>query len=345
MSAPAADALPPGRSIEVVRDEIGDELADELVDFWVDRGALHAEAIARERVGAVVCVLRGPRGEIEAVSSPYPQRVEALGGRLLWVYRSFAPSPAARAAFEPMLDAAAKSLEGDYAGGDSSPWGLCVIGGEPPAGVDPEAVHWPRSGLMLAGFTARGEQIRVRYFEDPTKPSPDYPLTRGYEITPRAEAEGLEPARIADLWLAEDALSPAEAGRRVQEVCMVGRGPEGELAGVSTAYLAYNERLRSPMWHVRVFSGSRHRKSRLGTHLNIRTREHLIDRYRSGADRRAPGIVLEIEELMFERQFPWAVWPINHFTFIGVNPNGAHVRVYWFEGARLGPGELKANPE
>ena len=51
--------------------------------------------------------------------------------------------------------------------------------------------------------------------------------------------------------------------------------------------------------------------------------------------------MLEIEELMFERQFPWAVWPINEFTFIGVNPGGAHVRVYWFEGA---PGGLGAQP-
>lgn len=93
------------------------------------------------------------------------------------------------------------------------------------------------------------------------------------------------------------------------EVELVALAPDGGLAGVSTAYFSYNERLRSQMWHVRVFV--------------------------AGVDTRGPGIVLEVESLVLERRFPWAVWPITEFVFIGKTPSGAYVRVFWFPGATV----------
>ena len=240
MTEAAPDALPGGHSIDVVRGRIDDRLANELVDFWTAHNALDA-ASARKRVDEVVCVLRRPDGGIAAVNSPYRDRVEALGGRLLWVYRSFAPSDAAQAAFEPMFAAAAESLGADYAGGGETPWGLCYTGPAPSTAAA-EDVRWPASGLMLAGFTAAGEQIRVRYFDDPTAPS-EYPLKHRLLDRAASRAAAIEDQRIIDLWTAEGALPPAEAERRVAEVCMVGLSPAGELAGLSTAYLA---RQRAP---------------------------------------------------------------------------------------------------
>lgn len=341
MAETAPHALPDGYAIDVVRGTVDQELADELVAFWTDHRALSEEA-ARRRAPEVICVLRGPEGAITAVNSAYEDRVEALGGRLLWVYRSFAATDAARAAFESMFSAAAESLGGDYRGGESTPWGLYLLGGDPPPGTDPALTVWPVSGLILAGYTEAGSQIRVRYFPDPTAPPfrtpSEYPMDSDVEILPIAETDLVSESDVVDFWRAHKALPPREAERRAAEVCTVGLTPQGELAGLSTAYLAHNERLRTQIWHVRVFVGEAHRKGRLGTHLNIAAREYLMGRYLDGVDTRAPGIVLEIEELMFERQFPWAVWPINGFTFIGLNPNGAHVRVSWFPGSRVGPG-------
>jgi hypothetical protein len=39
-----------------------------------------------------------------------------------------------------------------------------------------------------------------------------------------------------------------------------------------------------------------------------------------------------------------AVWPLTGYTFIGDNPLGAHIRVRWFDGARIPPPHSTAAP-
>ena len=89
------------------------------------------------------------------------------------------------------------------------------------------------------------------------------------------------------------------------------------------------------MWHIRTFVGRDHRRGALGTLLLRGTRQHLEQRFVSGADIRAPGIMLELENPEVKRAKNEAVWPPGmRWTFIGENARKDHIRVCYFPGAR-----------
>ena len=165
----------------------------------------------------------------------------------------------------------------------------------------------------------------------------EYRLKRDYRIEPIAESEAVGSGDVVELWVREQALSPERARRRAAEVCLVGTTAGGELCGVSTAYLAPNAQLRLGLWHIRAFVAEAHRASNLATQLLWRTRIHLNERFTSGADTRAPGAMIEVENEALKRLFPEALWQPTMFTYIGNNARGDHCRVHWFEGALLPP--------
>jgi hypothetical protein len=152
-------------SVEVVRGRVDEELAVAIADFWVQRGLLAPEA-ARERLGQVVCVLRGSRGEVLGVNSAHAANVPMVGGRLFWNYRAALGEGTGDEEFFAMLGACFDTLADEFAAAAVGPVGLCVL-------VDdvamlernPEAI-WPGVGFLHAGFAPDGAQLRLRYFED-----------------------------------------------------------------------------------------------------------------------------------------------------------------------------------
>lgn len=158
-------------------------------------------------------------------------------------------------------------------------------------------------------------------------------VREGYRIEHRSQA-GVAPDSIVGMWVAAGVLSEQQAERRVEEVCMVAVEEDGgDLAGVSTIYLQWNEQLQAELWYGRVFVAEQHRSGLLATRLMLATRIHLSDRFRSGDDVRARGLFIEVESERLKRAFPEGAWP-THFTFVGVNRRGDHCRVHWFPGAR-----------
>jgi len=140
---------------------------------------------------------------------------------------------------------------------------------------------------------------------------------------------------VIRLWTSEAGLPEQEARRRVSEVVRVATDGSGGLCGISTAYVARQEQLELPMWHIRAFVSDAHRAGNLASNLLLAVRLHAIDEHASGRRTDAPGAVVEVENTLVERRFPQAIWPYNNFAFIGVTPAGAHLRVFWFEGARI----------
>ena len=163
----------------------------------------------------------------------------------------------------------------------------------------------------------------------------DYRLVR-FEDTP--EVGG---ADVLDFWQREDALPAGKDGRdRLHEVSVIALDGGGRVAAVSTAFVRRNERLRSEMWHLRVFVGRDHRGSPLAALIVAENSKHLEDRFAAGDETRAPGLLMEIENLEQKSARTDAVWaadwaPRIRFTFIGENERGDHVRVHWFAGARI----------
>ena len=107
----------------------------------------------------------------------------------------------------------------------------------------------------------------------------------------------------------------------------------GRLAGVTTRYLQHNDQLRMDLWYIRAFTAQAHRKSAIATALAVRGREWLEQRFVSGQDTRAAGLIYEVESELLKRIFPNAIWKPADVLFIGENDQGAHVRVHYFAGA------------
>lgn len=158
-----------------------------------------------------------------------------------------------------------------------------------------------------------------------------------YRIELFAEQDTVGPQDVIELWTSESALAPAEAERRVSELLVVAIDPNHRPAGVSTTYLDFSEQLRADLWHTRVFVATAHRQSGLAIELARRARDHLVERFATGADQRGIGVLFEVESEILKRFIPQAVWPHTQFVFIGENARGDHLRVYYFPGA-LAPG-------
>ena len=99
-------------------------------------------------------------------------------------------------------------------------------------------------------------------------------------------------------------LGPEEARRRVSEILLVATDAEQRLAGVCTAYLQYNQQLRAEMWYFRAFVASAHRQFNLAVTLALEGRDHLVNRYVSGEDRRGLGIIFEVENRGLQTSVP-----------------------------------------
>ena len=163
-----------------------------------------------------------------------------------------------------------------------------------------------------------------------------------YRLLRFADAPSVDDEAVLAFWEREGALPPGDRGRdRLAEVSFVAIDYDEALVAVSTAYLHGSERLRTQMWHLRAFVGVDHRRSSLAARLVRENREWLETAYVAGEETRAPGILMEVEspELKSWRDAVWAVdWSTGkHYTFIGENEKGDHLRVYYFTGATLPP--------
>jgi len=333
-----------GGSIEVVRGALGDERAQGILSFWSSRGALEGEA-ARQRLNEVVCVARDGAGEIAGVNSAHAEEIP-LVGRRFWRYRSFLPEGGeelASAMFKTAFDALGEGFDPDVPG----PVGLCVtVSDRAEMENRPEAV-WPVEELFFAGYVDEGSQLRLRYFWNAKiGPGPDdsptleatkdetYPVGDDYRVLPFADSP-ITPDDVLELWARETGIPDADARQRVHQVQLVAVNRDDALAGVSTAYIQRNAQLGMDCWHYRTYVAVADRHSNLAAHLALAVRDRLEELFVSGEDTRAAGIVMEIENPGLRSYFNRALWLPLNFTFIGDAPNGAHVRVHYFPGARV----------
>lgn len=155
-----------GFSIETVKGRLDDGLAAELLAFWTGQGAL-TEQQGRERLPQVLAVLRDAGGAIVGVNSAVTALVPQLGNQSLDQYRSLlAPDAALPANREAMLLHALQLLATSREAGERpESLGMLVLVPDPALQQAWPAAIWPKSGLMHAGYTADGVQLRVRYYE------------------------------------------------------------------------------------------------------------------------------------------------------------------------------------
>jgi hypothetical protein len=337
-----------GGTIEVVRGQLSGERADQVLRFWSREGVLEGSA-AEERLAQVACTLIDDTGEIAGVNSVFAADVPLIGGRRFWIYRSFLV-PSASGAEVEMTNAAFTALEREFESNRSGPIGLCLLVPDPTE-HGPEAI-WPETQLMYAGYLEDGTQVRVRYFPDaaigpgvPDSPTRSESQQRGAPIEQRYrlgvfdETDAVGYDDVLALWEREGVVSHAEAERRVHEVFLVAIDEAEGVVGLSSLYLVRNRQLRMDLWSYRIFVAHAHRAGNLALRLAVEGRDLLEQRFVSGEDKRAAGIVYEVEHEGLSRHFNRALWPRAEVTFIGESDSGNHVRVRYFRGALAPPPE------
>lgn len=326
-----------------MRGRLEPRTAEPLIEFWAEQGALFGER-ARRRLSEVACVLRD-EGRVAGACSVAPAEFALIGGRRFWIYRSLLPGDADEYA-EAMVRATFETLEAEFAGEPESPIGLCLLIDEAERRRRSSAVEWLDPWMLYAGYLQDGRQVRIGYFDDASitrggghaQPMPmqlggGWALEGGHRVGLFAEQDTITPGDVTEMWVREGALPPEEARRRVDEVMTVATDADGRLAGVNTAYLQRSDQLRADMWHLRTFIPTAHRRFDLATVVALLSRDELSRRYFSGEDRRALGMLFEVQHEGWKRLGHMARWLPTDFTFIGENPRGDHVRVHYFPGA------------
>jgi hypothetical protein len=171
--------------------------------------------------------------------------------------------------------------------------------------------------------------------DDPSTAAPDR-RDRDVRMVEPAAA-GIDDAALVDVWTREAGLSLDMARQRLSEVLLVAVDAQGELVGISTAYLQRNEQLGLTMWYFRAFVRAPYRGGATALRLARTGRDLLADRFASGQDDRAPGMIFEVQHRGLQRRFDHAVWPRTGFVYLGQDQRGVPVRVFFFPGrARAG---------
>lgn len=166
---------------------------------------------------------------------------------------------------------------------------------------------------------------------------PAFALGSSYRVDVFAEQTVVDERAVLDLWAREGVVIPEGPERRVAQVLIVATTTAGELAGLSTTYLAHNKQLRMNLWHLRTYVAVAHRMSNVSLALGRLARDHLSRRFVTGEDSRAAGLIYEVENEDLKRLVNYANWATSGFRFIGENRRGAHVRVHYFPGAQAPP--------
>ncbi|MBN1366038.1 MAG: hypothetical protein JW976_14620 [Syntrophaceae bacterium] len=140
---------------------------------------------------------------------------------------------------------------------------------------------------------------------------------------------------IVDFWLAHGALTREQAEERVKQVFCVIRDSSDKIVGVSTVYIKYNERLENSFYYYRSFVAPEHRQESLARNLLKFTRDDLNKAFVEGVITRCIGMMVEVENEYLKKNHNEGIWPDVDFVYIGKNNRGDHVRLFYFEGARI----------
>lgn len=141
---------------------------------------------------------------------------------------------------------------------------------------------------------------------------------------------------LVAFWLAEGALDdPDVAAKRAEQVTCIGREADGSIWGVGTALLQVLPQLGQPTYACRqFFSASRRGKGQMMAFFAV-VRDTLELYNHALEEPESIGILLEVQNDMLSSRYQLAYEPEADAYFIGYSPRGHHLRVVYFDGARL----------
>jgi hypothetical protein len=319
-----------------VRGRLSDELAGEIKGFWARHGALTGEA-AERRLPEVIAVLRDAGGAVVGVNSAEETSLAHIGDLPFFVYRWFVAAEASTADLARFLSVAFDALDAELSAAGGGPIGLCVLA-RPDGAItaEPLAPRWPETGLVYAGYTTDGRQVRLRHFAHATLhfSLEHWPLDAGYRIEP-FDASELDEDDILAFWRRERAIPDEEAQRRVAEVLQVARHDSGEIAGVQTAFIQRIDLVGMDLWYTRGFVAESHRLSNVAAHFGFQGFDLLERRFVTGQDRRAQGIGFDMQHPGLRASHPEAELTVVNASLVGFTKPDCPLYVRYFPGVSV----------
>jgi len=142
---------------------------------------------------------------------------------------------------------------------------------------------------------------------------------------------------VLRIWSQAGGPTGDRAIERLKQVVFVVRNAEGSVVGISTAFKVYVKQLRNYFYAVRLMLIPDYRIPGLTSKLLVLTRDYLELIHTRDTTDRAIGLITLVENQRIKENLNEAVWPASGMVYIGNSPEGHHIRVYYFKGARITP--------
>lgn len=141
-------------------------LEEELVAFWRDNDAIPDEALARRRAAQAVCVVRDENGALRGVATAAIRVMPRLRQPMYYYRMFFSPALRGHRQFLPTFLHAKKILQEHNASlGEPESLGLLLELENGKLGTAYPHAHEPDFDATFIGYSPRGLQLRVSYFE------------------------------------------------------------------------------------------------------------------------------------------------------------------------------------
>jgi hypothetical protein len=159
--------------------QVSPELQAELVEFWASHKAIAQPGIAAARAGQAVCIGRDGEGRIVAVGTAIVRVLQRLRQPMYYYRQFFAPDFRGQGQAIPFYNNARRILQA-YNAALPAPESLGVLLELESALLDTryQQVHIAAAESTFIGYSPRGLQLRVSYFEGARLFAPVRPAQR-----------------------------------------------------------------------------------------------------------------------------------------------------------------------
>ena len=141
---------------------------------------------------------------------------------------------------------------------------------------------------------------------------------------------------IINFWLHVRALQTRkEAEDRVDQVIFIIRYTNNNIIAVSTVFKQFNKQLNNNFYYFRCFVSREHRRNNLSAVLIVNARDFLNESFITKTNTDVIGMFLVIENEMLKKKRNQAILPYSKCVFVGKNERGDHLRVCYFDDARI----------
>lgn len=140
---------------------------------------------------------------------------------------------------------------------------------------------------------------------------------------------------MLSFWKAHRGPVGDEAAERLKQLVFVVRDESGAIVGASTAFKAYVKQLRNYFFIFRLMIAPECRIPGLTSKLLVLTRDLLESICGEEVPDTPIGLLTLVQNEKLKKYRNEAIWPASKMVYIGNTPDGHHIRVYYFKGARI----------